>query len=112
MRKLLKITKGVTAPVQLQQNLTDLHNSVFIRNEVGGHYNETGALLSDDQVKDFGSLVVSFAELMLCDTCGAFPNKNKSGSYWECGCGQMKLEPLVRPGGQLMGVVSAEEAKA
>jgi len=112
MKKILKVTKNFEAPVELLQKLTDLHNSVFIRNEVGSHYSETGALLSDDQVREFGNLVVGFAELMLCNSCGAFPNKNKSGSYWECRCGQMKLDPLAYPSGQIMEVVGVEEAKA
>lgn len=96
MRDKLKVEKNGLS-YELKQSMDDLHNSTFVRNEVGCHYSETGALLSDDDVKDFGAKAINFANLILCDNCGAFPNKNKSGSYWECRCGGLKLYPLKRP---------------
>jgi hypothetical protein len=96
MRDKLKVEKNGSS-YDLKQSMDDLHNSSFVRNEVGCHYSETGALLSDDDVRDFGAKAIDFANLILCDNCGAFPNKNKSGSYWECRCGGLKLYPLKRP---------------
>jgi predicted ATPase len=96
MRDKLKVEKNGTSH-DLKKSMNDLHNSSFVRNEVGCHYSETGALLSDDDVRDFGTKAIDFANLILCDNCGAFPNKNKSGSYWECRCGGLRLYPLNRP---------------
>ncbi|MFH1714589.1 MAG: AAA family ATPase [Elusimicrobiota bacterium] len=96
MRDKLKVEKNGST-YDLKQIVNDLHNSAFVRNEVGCHYSETGALLSDDDVRDFGSKAIDFANLILCDNCGAFPNKKRSGSYWECQCGELKLYPLCKP---------------
>jgi predicted ATPase len=96
MRNKLKVEKNGSSS-DLKQNMDDLHNSSFVRNEVGCHYSKTGSLLSDDDVRDFGIKVIDLANLVLCDDCGAFPNKNKSGSYWECRCGELKLYPLKLP---------------
>ncbi len=96
MRDKLKVDKNGTS-YDLKQSMDDLHNSSFVRNEVGCHYSEKGSLLSDDDVRDFGTKTVDFSNIILCDNCGAFPNKNKSGSYWECRCGGLKLYPLNRP---------------
>ena len=95
MKDKLKVEKN-GLPYDLKQSMDDLHNSSFVRNKVGCHYSETGSLLSDDEVRNFGMKTIVFANLILCDSCGAFPNKNKSGSYWECNCGKLKLYPLTR----------------
>src|SRR3989339_146103 len=98
-RKCLNVLKGSDLPVTLQPYLDNLQNTVFVRNDVGCHYDYSGSgvLLSDSDVREFGGQVVAFADMLLCDSCGAFPNKNKSGSYWECNCGSLKLQPLQRP---------------
>jgi len=96
-RKLLSVVKGTNAPVCLQGSLDNLHGTLFVRNDVGCHYTETGALLGDGDVRDFGNQVIGLADMLLCDSCGAFPNKNRTGSCWECGCGNLKLNPLQRP---------------
>jgi recombinational DNA repair ATPase RecF len=95
-RKLLTVVKGTNASVSLQEALDSLHGALFVRNDVGCHYTETGALLGDGDVRDFGNQVINLADMLLCDSCGAFPNKNRTGSYWECGCGNLKLNPLQR----------------
>lgn len=97
IRKIITVSKSSANPVNLQNFLDDTQNTVFIRNEVGCHNSDSGSLLADTDVKDFGNKVVNFAELLLCESCGAFPNRNKSGSYWECYCGDLKLNPLTRP---------------
>lgn len=96
MRKLLNVIKSASSPVNLQSNLDGLQNTIFVRNDVGCHYSEAGSLLSDVDVQNFGNQVITFADLLLCDSCGAFPNKNRTGSYWECKCGTLKLNPLQR----------------
>lgn len=97
IRSLLKVVKAPAAEIMLKAYLDKLQNSAFIRNEVGGHLSDTGTLLSDQDVKDFTQMVIDFAEFLLCDSCGAFPNKSKSGQYWECGCAKLRLYPFQRP---------------
>jgi len=96
MRDKLKVIKN-SSSYDLKKNMDDLQNSTFVRNEVGCHYSKTGSLLSDNDVRDFGTKVIDLANLILCDNCGSFPNKNKSGSHWECHCGELKLYPLKLP---------------
>lgn len=97
IRKIMAVSKNLADTVALQKILDDIQNTTFVRNEVGCHYSETGALLADEDVRDFGNKVVNFSELLLCEYCGSFPNKNKSGTYWECNCNKLKLYPLARP---------------
>jgi len=68
----------------------------WIRNQVGAHFNTDAAGLSDKMIKTFGVNVLAFADAILCEHCHQLPNKNKSGSYWECGagCGKVRLYPL------------------
>jgi hypothetical protein len=71
----------------------------WIRNQVGAHFNPNAAGISDNTIKTFGENVLAFADALLCKHCHQLPNKNKSGSYWECGmgCGKIRLYPLVTP---------------
>lgn len=68
-----------------------------VRNQVGAHFNFDGSLVSDGDVEDFGNATVEFAELLICPECGALPDRNKSGSYWETKTGSIKLFPLIEP---------------
>nr|MBA3284761.1 hypothetical protein [Nitrosopumilus sp.] len=66
-------------------------------NQVGAHFNFDGSLVSDGDIEDFGKATVEFAELLICPDCGALPDRNKSGSYWETKTGSIKLFPLIEP---------------
>lgn len=68
-----------------------------VRNQVGAHFNFDGQLVSDDDVIEFGTATVEFAELLICAETGALPDKDNSGSYWETKSGSIKLYPLVDP---------------
>ena len=68
-----------------------------VRNQVGAHFNFDGQLVSDDDVIEFGTATVEFAELLICAETGALPDKDSSGSYWETKSGSIKLYPLVDP---------------
>ncbi|MDD5016386.1 MAG: hypothetical protein PHW73_15060, partial [Atribacterota bacterium] len=97
IRSLLKVKKDSAIEIGLKEKMDELQNSAYIRNEVGGHLNSDGAMLPDTDVKDFTSMVIDLADCLLCDFCGAFPNKSNSGQYWECSCGKLKLFPFQRP---------------
>lgn len=68
----------------------------WIRNQVGAHFNPNAAGISDNMITTFGANVLAFADSLLCKHCRQLANKNKSGSYWECGagCGKVRLYPL------------------
>lgn len=74
-------------------------SDAWIRNQVGAHFNLDAAGISDNMIRTFGANVLAFADALLCKHCHQLPNKNKSGSYWECGmgCGKVRLYPLVAP---------------
>ena len=48
-------------------------------------------------MEDFGNATVELAKLLICPECGALPDRNKSGSYWETKTGSIKLFPLMEP---------------
>jgi energy-coupling factor transporter ATP-binding protein EcfA2 len=72
---------------------------VWIRNQVGAHFNPKAAGIADAAIKRFGENVLKLAEALVCPHCQQLPRKNKSGSYWECGhgCGKTRLYPLQLP---------------
>lgn len=83
--------------IQLAPLINKIADTAFIRNLVGCHYNEVGAQLSDDEVMHFGNAVVNLSSSITCSNCGALPDNDKSGSYWSCSCGGIKLHPLKTP---------------
>lgn len=72
-------------------------DQTWVRNQVGCHFSVGGMTISDHDVEEFGRRVVDFTSIIVCETCGEYPNRNKSGSYWECKCGSTRLYPLVTP---------------
>ena len=66
-------TGGVSASDKLETTLQELEAGVFVRNQVGAHYNETGTSLSDAEVREFGELTLTFAALLICRNCGSMP---------------------------------------
>ena len=74
-----------------------LDSITWIRNEVGCHWNMNAGLLSDADVKDFAKSTIELCESLTCNGCGSIPNKDKSGSYWQCHCGKLQMFPLKMP---------------
>jgi len=88
---------SVIKQVDLKPVIDKLKALKAVRNQVGAHFNFDGSLVSDGDVEDFGNATVEFAELLICPECGALPDRNKSGSYWETKTGSIKLFPLMEP---------------
>lgn len=86
---------AVIKQVDLKPVIDKLKALKAVRNQVGAHFNFDGSLVSDGDVEDFGNTTVEFAELLICPECGALPDRNKSGSYWETKTGSIKLFPLL-----------------
>jgi len=70
----------------------------WVRNTVGCHFNALGSEIADSEVKSFAGAVLSLADTLICSACHRLPIRRPSGSYWECVCGQLELNPLVYPG--------------
>jgi len=81
----------ITCPLSIFSKTQD---SSFVRNQVGCHYNLTGMEISDEEVEEFGNLVLSLATGITCQNCGTLPGKN-SGTHFACPCGLTKLMPLA-----------------
>lgn len=81
----------------LKPRLDALKQLTAVRNQVGAHFSFAGSLVSDQDVRTFGEKVLEFAELLTCPDSGAFPDRNKSGSYYESRSGSIRLFPLTEP---------------
>jgi hypothetical protein len=86
-------------PILLQPIIEDLPSMAWIRNQVGAHFNTAGLMVPNSDVQQFAIQTLDLADAVACPVCGAIPDKNKSGSYWECGanCGKTRLYPLEQP---------------
>ncbi|MBN1349428.1 hypothetical protein JXJ21_08465, partial [candidate division KSB1 bacterium] len=99
LKKLIKIIRAENNNNEcyISDKLDELYNMVWIRNQVGCHFNIIGLQISDPEIIAFGKKTVEFANLLICIHCGEIPARNKSGSYWQCKCGKTNLYPLIKP---------------
>lgn len=70
----------------------------WVRNTVGCHFNSLGSEVTDSEVKAFGNTVLVLADSLICTSCHTLPTRRPSGSFWQCECGELELNPLVYPG--------------
>lgn len=91
------IYDGTKIELEIKPLIEKLENMSFVRNQVGSHWNIDGSLLADTKVKEFAEHTISLCETLTCSICGNLPNRNRSGSYWQCQCGEMQLYPLQMP---------------
>ncbi|ALL06980.1 hypothetical protein AQ505_16700 [Pedobacter sp. PACM 27299] len=87
----------VSREQDLKPLLDSLKKLAAIRNQVGAHFNFDGSMVSDNDVMEFGTLVYEFTEHLVCPEKGNFPEKDKSGSYFETSSGSIRLFPLSEP---------------
>jgi hypothetical protein len=93
----------------LKPLIDDLTNKGWVRNRAGCHFNNLGSDISDAEIKDFGTKVLALADALICQGCETFPTRRPGGSFWQCGCGNFELHPLIQPGAPL-GSVKDEAA--
>lgn len=84
--------------IELQPLIDGATQWGWVRNEVGAHFSDPGLDVPDADVKAFAEASLKLAEHLVCDGCGESPARNRSGSYWECRCGNLRLHPLAAPG--------------
>ncbi|MDQ3819152.1 MAG: AAA family ATPase [Acidobacteriota bacterium] len=97
--------------LELYPMIKDATQWMWVRNQVGAHFNRCGDDVPDGQIKEFGEATLKLADTLLCGGCGTLPNKNKSGSYWECHCGKLHMRPLTPPGRMTQAAASGMVAE-
>jgi rRNA maturation protein Nop10 len=103
LKKAMKAEQFDKASVMITMDigplLEKLQALTWIRNQVGAHFNAGGLQISDVDVKRFAQSALELANMLICARCGAIPSKNKSGSFFECGCTENKhrLYPVIAP---------------
>jgi hypothetical protein len=98
LRKSLEIEKSNGNSIDLAPLITAVEEKIWIRNQVGAHFNPPGMDIADNDIKQMGKDTIAFANALICEECGQVPDNKKSGSYWECHCGKTRLHPLTMPG--------------
>jgi hypothetical protein len=66
---------------------------VFIRNQVGCHFNFSGSEVVDADVEMFGRATVKLVRAITCMDCGDIPDR-RDGTHFRCTCKQTKMTPL------------------
>lgn len=83
--------------VEIKPIIDKIKQLSAVRNQVGAHYNFDGSLVNDKDVIEFAELTLELAETISCPDTGAFPDRDKSGSYFETKSGIVRLNPLREP---------------
>jgi hypothetical protein len=83
----------IVKTVELKTLLNKIKELAIVRNWVGAHFNVDGSNVSDNDVEEFGKLILELAELITCPDSGNFPDRDK-GSYWQTKSGSIRLYPL------------------
>lgn len=68
-----------------------------VRNLVGCHFNELGALSVDKDVEELAKATLALGDAMVCPDGGDFPSRDASGSYHETKSKKVRLHPFVEP---------------
>ena len=80
--------------LKLDALFQELATLTFIRNEVGAHFNPSGADLADGDVLAFGQAALKLAQALACPTCGHLP-QNERDDHRGCRC--QKYQTQLRP---------------
>ena len=68
-----------------------------VRNLVGCHFNELGALSIDKDVEELAKATLALGDAMVCPDGGDFPSRDDSGKYHETRSKKVRLYPFVEP---------------
>ena len=66
-------------------NQVSSRSAVFVRNQVGAHYNPAGLDIPDGDVRELGILAVGMVEPLTCPFCGQIPKKPLE-NHLNCSC--------------------------
>jgi len=90
-------TLSIAKEFEIKPILERLKQLSAVRNQVGAHFNFDGSLVSDKDVTEFANLILEFAGIITCPETGMFPDRDKSGSYFETKSGIVRFYPLREP---------------
>ncbi|WP_114521485.1 AAA family ATPase [Altererythrobacter sp. ZODW24] len=82
--------------LELKPILDELGQIAQTRNLMGAHFNSLSFDLLDADAMRFGQLVEQLASALVCQEHG-WPNRPKTGSYWQNGGDTRRLHPLQKP---------------
>jgi hypothetical protein len=87
------VATATVMTTQIQPFIDDAGPLLFIRNQVGCHFNSVGAEVADGDVEAFGNATAALVKALSCKHCGDIPDK-RDGSHFRCGCKKTKMTPL------------------
>lgn len=99
--KLLKVSRraagGATTEVGLKDMIDAAVGYGWVRNRAGAHFHSMSGDIPDQQIRNFGAKVLELAEIVICAKCECYPAKDKTGSSWQCECGDVQMYPHAVP---------------
>ena len=78
---------------EIKPFLDVLHPLMPVRNEAGAHYNESGEMLSDADIADFGEAALDLLKTLICSDCNGLAQKQDDIGHWKCQCGKTTMKP-------------------
>jgi energy-coupling factor transporter ATP-binding protein EcfA2 len=87
----------VWASTPLAPLIASIKQWAEVRNLVGCHFNELGALSVDKDVEELAKATLALGEAMVCPDGGDFPSRDDSGKYHETRSKKVRLHPFVEP---------------
>lgn len=88
--------RTLSETIEIKDKFELIKASVWVRNQVGAHFNLAGLEVSDQEVLDFGNATVDFARAIICPHSGSIPHK-KNGTCWASPKNRTLMHPLERP---------------
>lgn len=82
--------------LELKPILDELSQIAQTRNLMGAHFNSLSFDLLDADAMKFGQLVEQLSSALICQDHG-WPNRPKTGSFWQNGGDTRRLHPLQKP---------------
>lgn len=88
---------GAKLSIDLKPLIGAATSAQWVRNAVGCHFTGLDSQIPDVEVSQFASSVLALADSIICQGCKSMPDKDKTGSNWQCRCGLVALWPYARP---------------
>ncbi len=88
---------GTKQSIEIKPLIGAATTAQWVRNAVGCHFTALDSQIPDVEVSKFASAVLALADAIICQGCKSVPDKDKTGSNWQCRCGAVALSPYARP---------------
>jgi hypothetical protein len=102
LRKSLKVvhvepTSKTEEEKYLLDIINDLTGMVWLRNQVGCHWNIVGGSVCDQDIDIFVKRTLELANHLICEQSGELPYRENPSGHWESKGGHTRLYPLNNP---------------